>query len=193
MDRQRGLLGGNWSVEIGGVDDQIPPTIANDAYVAQYFVAAIGDRHRHGRGRFRPAAGRCCGITRHVRTRYCALTIRIAVTRQTDFSADGVSDISKAVTLVVNANVIGQQMWPNDILRVPEGIADMRVPGNGDYNLVDVSDVTASRVDVVQREFYRQPEEVRHDDVTNLNHARGILDADICDRRLMHRRSFKFR
>ena len=126
--------------------DQIPPVIAyvDDAYVAQYSWHPL-ERPAFGTAAVETDfALRPADVTASpgpfIRTRDRALTITVAVTRQAGFPADGTNDMRRAITAVVDAYDIGQQVWANDILRAAEGVNGTRVTAiTVQYNTVDVS------------------------------------------------------
>ena len=62
-----------------------------------------------------------------IRTRARELAVDLAITRQPGFPADGLTQIRTAVTAVVDAYGVGEQVWLNDILRVAEGVKGTRV------------------------------------------------------------------
>ena len=129
--------------------DQIPPVIAyvDDAYVAQYSWHPL-ERPAFGTAAVETDfALRPADVTASpgpfIRTRDRALTITVAVTRQAGFPADGTNDMRRAITAVVDAYDIGQQVWANDILRAAEGVNGTRVTAiTVQYNTVDVSGIS---------------------------------------------------
>ena len=129
--------------------DQIPPVIAyvDDAYVAQYSWHPL-ERPAFGTAAVETDfALRPTDVTASpgpfIRTRDRALTITVAVTRQAGFPADGTNDIRRAITAVVDAYDIGQQVWANDILRAAEGVHGTRVTAIAvQYNTVDISGIS---------------------------------------------------
>ena len=62
-----------------------------------------------------------------IRTRARELAVDLAITRQPEFPADGLTQIRTAVTAIVDGYGVGQQVWLNDILRVAEGVKGTRV------------------------------------------------------------------
>ena len=129
--------------------DQVPPVIAyvDDAYVAQYSWHPL-ERPAFGTAAVETDfALRPADVTASpgpfIRTRDRALTITVAVTRQAGFPADGTNDMRRAITAVVDAYDIGQQVWANDILRAAEGVNGTRVTAiTVQYNTVDVSGIS---------------------------------------------------
>ena len=62
-----------------------------------------------------------------VRARARPLTVTLAVTRYPQFPSDGLTLLRAAVTDVVNAYDIGEQVWSNDLLTAAESIPGTRV------------------------------------------------------------------
>ena len=62
-----------------------------------------------------------------IRARARALTVTVAVTRQTGFPADGIAQIRAALFAVVAAYETGEQLWNNDLLVAVERIGGSRV------------------------------------------------------------------
>ena len=77
-----------------------------------------------------------------LRTRERELTVEIDVTRQAGFPADGLAQLRAVVTAVVDAYLVGQQVWYNDLLRAAEGVGGTRVTSLVvQHSSVDVSGV----------------------------------------------------
>ena len=125
--------------------DPVPPVVAaiDGVYIAQYAWSPTATP-AFGTGTVETDFGLAATATvspgPFIRTRTRALTVTLAVTRQTGFPGDGLDRIRAAATAVATGYGVGQQVWANDFLQATESISGTRVTAiTVQYNGANIS------------------------------------------------------